>query len=103
MGFSRSEWNELTHEVRDQDGRIIRVPAWLTPPRRPDDTAPVDIDEISLAPGGNPLQRTVTDDTQPGGSVQKIIEYEPPFDTCDREKDYDVVWAEFERRFQNHS
>ncbi len=57
-------------------------------------------DEISRVQGANPLQRTVTDDTQPGGPVQKIIEYEPPFDTYDREKDYEVVWAEFERRFQ---
>lgn len=25
--------------------------------------------------------------------------YVPPFDRCDREQDYEIVWAEFERRF----
>ncbi len=41
-----------------------------------------------------------TDDTQPGDSREKTIEYDPPFDRCDREKDYEVVWAEFEKRFK---
>src|SRR6056297_2798614 len=26
VGFSRQEWNELTEETRDENGRIIRVP-----------------------------------------------------------------------------
>ncbi|WP_027370760.1 Eco57I restriction-modification methylase domain-containing protein [Desulfovermiculus halophilus] len=46
------------------------------------------------------LQRTVTDDTLPDGPYEKTIEYVPPFDKCDREEDYETVWAEFERRFQ---
>ncbi|MDZ7759075.1 MAG: hypothetical protein U5L00_02305 [Desulfovermiculus sp.] len=46
------------------------------------------------------LTRTVTDDTLPSGPYEKIIEYISPFDTCDREEDYEIVWAEFERRFQ---
>ncbi|MDM8536622.1 hypothetical protein QUF70_07710 [Desulfobacterales bacterium HSG17] len=45
------------------------------------------------------VDRTITDDTLPGGPVERTITYEAPFDCCDREKDYEVVWVEFERRF----
>jgi len=40
------------------------------------------------------------DDTQPGGPVERTITYEAPFDRCDREKDYEEVWANFEKRFE---
>jgi hypothetical protein len=80
VGFSRPEWNELTEETRDDNGRIIRVSKGQTQ--------------------GLPLRRTVTDDTLPNGPHEKTIEYVPPFDKCDREEDYETVWAEFERRFQ---
>ena len=43
--------------------------------------------------------QTITDDTMPGGSVERTIEYVAPFDRCDREKDYEEVWANFENRF----
>jgi hypothetical protein len=43
--------------------------------------------------------KTFTDDTTPDGPIERTIEYVAPFDKCDRELDYDVVWAEFERRF----
>ena len=43
--------------------------------------------------------RTITDDTMPGGPVERTIEYVAPFDRCDREKDYEEVWANFEKRF----
>lgn len=46
------------------------------------------------------VYKTYMDDTQPGGPVERTIEYVAPFDKCDRERDYDVVWAEFERRFK---
>ena len=45
------------------------------------------------------VERTVTDDTLPGGPRERTIVYEAPFDCCDREQDYEIVWAEFERRF----
>lgn len=45
-------------------------------------------------------ERTITDDTMPGGPVERTITYNAPFDRCDREKDYEVVWKEFERRFK---
>lgn len=43
--------------------------------------------------------RTITDDTMPGGPIERTIEYVAPFDRCDREKDYEEVWANFEKRF----
>lgn len=46
------------------------------------------------------VSHTIIDDTMPGGPIERTITYEAPFDRCDREKDYEVVWAEFERRFK---
>lgn len=43
--------------------------------------------------------RTIMDDTMPGGPIERTIEYVAPFDRCDREKDYEEVWANFEKRF----
>ena len=45
------------------------------------------------------VERVITDDTMPGGPCERTIVYQAPFDRCDREKDYETVWAEFERRF----
>jgi hypothetical protein len=45
------------------------------------------------------VERTVMDDTMPSGPRERTIVYEAPFDKCDREKDYEIAWAEFERRF----
>ena len=44
------------------------------------------------------IERTITDDTLPGGPRERTIVYEAPFDQCDREEDYRTAWAEFERR-----
>jgi hypothetical protein len=77
IGFSRPEWNDLTEETHDADGNVIRV-----------------------TKSGEPLSRTVTDDTLPGGPREKTITYIPPFDKCDREKDYEIAWAAFEKRAQ---
>jgi hypothetical protein len=44
------------------------------------------------------IERAVTDDTLPGGPLQKIVIYEAPFDTCDHEQDYATAWAAFEAR-----
>ena len=43
---------------------------------------------------------SIIDDTMPGGPVERTIEYVAPFDRCDREKDYEEVWANFEERFK---
>ena len=45
------------------------------------------------------VEQTVMDDTLPGGPREKTIVYHAPFDRCDRERDYEVVWKEFEKRY----
>ncbi len=50
------------------------------------------------APAGYVFARTVADDTQPGGPVQRTIEYVAPFDKCDREQDYETAWRFFEEK-----
>ena len=37
--------------------------------------------------------RIITDDTLPGGPVERVIEYFAPFDKCDREDDYRICWV----------
>lgn len=51
------------------------------------------------APAGYVFERTITDDTMPGGPVQRTIKYYAPFDRCDREKDYETAWAFFEKKY----
>lgn len=46
---------------------------------------------------GMKFYRTITDDTQPGGPVERTIEYVAPFDKCDREQDYETAWEFFEK------
>lgn len=53
------------------------------------------------APAGYVFARTITDDTQPGGPVERTIEYVAPFDRCDREQDYETVWKFFEEKYGN--
>lgn len=59
-----------------------------------------EFNEIKDAKSGV-FTRTITDDTQPGGPVERTIEYVAPFDRCDREEDYETVWAYFEEKFKN--
>ncbi|MGU0810969.1 Eco57I restriction-modification methylase domain-containing protein [Pseudomonas aeruginosa] len=47
---------------------------------------------------GTVIERMVLDDTQPGGPINRIIRYTAPFTLADREADYRVAWAHFERR-----
>lgn len=47
------------------------------------------------------VYKTYMDDTQPGGPVERTIEYIAPFDKCDREQDYETAWAAFSERFQS--
>ena len=51
------------------------------------------------APAGYVFARTITDDTQPGGPVERTIEYVAPFDRCDREQDYETAWRFFEEKY----
>ena len=51
------------------------------------------------APAGKKFYRTITDDTLPGGPVERTIEYVAPFDRCDREQDYETAWKFFEEKY----
>jgi len=46
------------------------------------------------------VERTIIDDTLPSGPRERTIVYKAPFDRCDREEDYEIVWAEFAKRFK---
>lgn len=54
---------------------------------------------VKGAPAGKKFYRTITDDTQPGGPVERTIEYVAPFDRCDREQDYETAWRFFEEKY----
>lgn len=54
--------------------------------------------EVKGAAPGTKFYRTITDDTQPGGPVERTIEYVAPFDRCDREQDYEIAWEFFSRQ-----
>ena len=53
---------------------------------------------IKGAPAGQKFTRTITDDTMPGGPIERTIEYVAPFDRCDREQDYEIAWKFFEEK-----
>lgn len=55
--------------------------------------------EVKDAPAGKKFYRTITDDTMPGGPVERTIEYVAPFDRCDREQDYETAWKFFEEKY----
>ncbi len=55
---------------------------------------------IKGAAPGRKFTRTITDDTQPGGPVQRTITYTAPFTRCDREQDYDTAWRFFEEKYK---
>lgn len=56
-------------------------------------------ERIKDYPVGKVYAHSFTDDTQPGGPRERTVEYVAPFDRCDREKDYDTVWAFFEKKY----
>ena len=55
-------------------------------------------EDIRHLPEGT-VTRRITDDTLPGGPVERTIEYHAPFDRRDREQDYRTAWSAFETRF----
>lgn len=56
-------------------------------------------EKIKDAPAGQKFTRTITDDTMPGGPVERTIEYVAPFDRCNRETDYETAWHYFEQKY----
>lgn len=87
----------------DQKGRIVfTVNKGLVGvgfPRKKDlkKNEPLGWEDIKDMDSGT-ISRTIIDDTQPGGPVEREIVYYAPFDKCDREEDYEIAWAEFDRR-----
>jgi len=67
-------------------------------PRKANKTDPIGWEDVKNMPSDT-MERKIMDDTMPEGPVERTIVYEAPFDRCDQEKDYEVVWEEFERRF----
>ena len=58
-------------------------------------------EDVKDLPAGWVVTRRVTDDTLPGGPVERTIEYHAPFTRCDREDDYKRAWAAFSERFRD--
>ncbi|ELA6982056.1 class I SAM-dependent DNA methyltransferase [Vibrio parahaemolyticus] len=89
----------VTPVWRDDTKKTEKDIAKLMPtPEQPKEMIPLGWEDICDLQSGS-VFKTVQDDTVPNGPVTRTIEYVAPFDKCDREQDYDTVWAEFERRF----
>lgn len=73
-------------------GRGSEVEPWT------ESNVPLGWEDIHELKSGKVL-KTYMDDTQPGGPVERTIEYIAPFDKCDREQDYETAWAAFSARF----
>ena len=90
VGFSRQEWNDLTEETRDENGRLIRIPKGQTQGLPLQNNTAGDETQPEPQKSGvgaklvfaryQSLYRTVTDNTLPTGPYEKTIEYIPPFD-----------------------
>jgi len=87
----------------DRNGRIVftnskgLVGVGLPRTTSKNDTTPAWNDVKDMTSGT--VERTILDDTLPGGPRERTITYEAPFDRCDREQDYAVVWHHFQDRF----
>lgn len=56
--------------------------------------------EIKGANSGT-FTHTITDDTMPGGPIERTIEYSAPFDRCNREQDYEMAWSFFAEKYKD--
>ena len=71
------------------------VPCEIMYPDGKTQTRSLGWEDARKLPDGSRIRRTITDDTQPGGPVQRVVEYVAPFALADRETDYKVAWAYF--------
>lgn len=53
-------------------------------------------------PDGTVIERPILDDNQPGGPIQRTIQYIGPFTLADREADYRIAWTHFEKGVSGH-
>jgi hypothetical protein len=88
----------------DRNGRIVFTCSKGLPgvgfPRKSSKTIPIGWEDIRNMTSGT-VERTIMDDTRPGGPMERTITYEAPFDRCDREKDYETAWEHFSHRLDN--
>lgn len=90
----RAGRNDRPCTLRYPDGRIeSRRLGW-------EDVQPKD--GQFQVPDGTVIERTIRDDTLPGGPVDRTIQYVAPFALADREADYRTAWAHFEQRKEVH-
>lgn len=74
------------------------VPCEIILPDGKTTSRPIGWEDARTLPAGTHIRRTITDDTQPGGPVQRVVEYLAPFAIANREADYRTAWAVFEGR-----
>jgi len=77
--------------ARDRECEIVHADGHITRGR-------IGWEDVCELQAGAVVRRPVTDNTLPGGPVERVIEYHAPFTRPDREEDYRIAWAEFERR-----
>ncbi|WP_237289138.1 Eco57I restriction-modification methylase domain-containing protein [Vibrio alginolyticus] len=85
-------WRDDTKKTEKDIAKLMPIT------EQPKEMIPLGWEDICDLKSGS-VFKTIQDDTVPNGPVTRTIEYVAPFDKCDREQDYDTVWAEFERRF----
>ena len=87
----------------DQNGRIVftvskgLVGVGFPRKAKPKQGEPLGWEDIKDMKTGT-VERTIIDDTMPGGPIERTIIYEAPFTLCNREEDYQIAWKEFEVR-----
>ncbi|NVK30191.1 MAG: class I SAM-dependent DNA methyltransferase [Gammaproteobacteria bacterium] len=86
----------------DQNGRIIFTPSkglvgvGLARNSSRNDPNP-GWNDVKDLPAGEIVKKTYIDKTQPGGPIERTIEYVAPFVKPDRETDYEIAWHVFEQ------
>ncbi|MGV0887358.1 class I SAM-dependent DNA methyltransferase [Acinetobacter venetianus] len=103
----------------DQNGRIVFTPSKglvgvglsrNAGPRDPSviieypcgkkESKPLGWTEAQKLADGTKIYRTILDDTQPGGCVERVITYTSPWYLPNREEDYKQAWEVFTARFK---
>lgn len=103
----------------DQSGRIVFTPSKglvgvglsrNAGPRDPSviieypdgkkESKPLGWTEAQKLPDGTKIHRTILDDTQPGGPVERVVTYTSPWYLPNREEDYKQAWDVFTARFK---
>ncbi|MEI2769921.1 MAG: hypothetical protein V9G98_04015 [Candidatus Competibacter sp.] len=89
-------YHGLPRRARRQDLEAGIFYGIQTPDRREQGIA-LSWEDMRELPAGRTVSKTFPDDTLPGGPVQRTLDYRAPFVRPDRERDYRMAWAFFER------